>query len=752
MLHLVVFVADADAAYAEIRVMVGDVTGATDENGSAELSVRPGTYSVTVTIPAALLKESDSERTVSVPDVPIVEGETTELLLNVSPKGELTSQTLETPRDSAQAEAREFEKAQAVKPKGKIAGTVVSDEKGTPIAKGRVFVRGAPVEAETDAAGRFELELPEGTYSISVIHPDYTTQGKDDIVVEGEKTSEVSVSLTPASIELPAYVITAPHVEGGVAALIAERRDTTAVADVIGAEQMSKSGDSDAASALKRVTGLTVVGGKFVYVRGMGERYSSTLLNGANLPSPEPERRVVPLDLFPAGVLGSVVVQKTYSPDMPGEFGGGVVQLRTRSYPDEFLFQVSTSVNYNTQTTFKNGLRYDGGKTDWLGVDDGTRALPGEVAEAGSGRRIERCGVFASDGECFTSEELEAFGEQFQREYSPHYRRSPADVGLTLTVGDSYQLGKDTKAGFVLSGLYGDQYDRRLRTRRNYAIEQGGGLRVKDDFVVEELTRTVGIANILDFGIDVGEEHQLRSTALLLRNTDDQAAVSSGFNDDLGSVTEKTRLRFVERQLITEQVRGHHVVSPLEKLEIDWRYAYSKAGRSEPDRREFRYDGPTRAMPVGRPFSNGRLFSDLDDRIHDVAFDVTLPFSPWAELDAKAKAGAMMVDRDREVATRRFNFSARGDLGGDRDLPRLAPEDLFSPALIGENMWQFQELTLPTDYYTAAQDIIAGYGLVEFPVTSSLDLMGGARIERSDQVVETFEPFQSDADVIIIGF
>jgi TonB-dependent receptor len=131
-----------------------------------------------------------------------------------------------------------------------------------------------------------------------------------------------------------------------------------------------------------------------------------------------------------------------------------------------------------------------------------------------------------------------------------------------------------------------------------------------------------------------------------------------------------------------------------------------------------------------------------------VAFDVTLPFSPWAELDAKAKAGAMMVDRDREVATRRFNFSARGDLGGDRDLPRLAPEDLFSPALIGENMWQFQELTLPTDYYTAAQDIIAGYGLVEFPVTSSLDLMGGARIERSDQVVETFEPFQSDADVI----
>ncbi|MFT6805005.1 MAG: outer membrane receptor for Fe3+-dicitrate, partial [Glaciecola sp.] len=174
-------------------------------------------------------------------------------------------------------------------------------------------------------------------------------------------------------------VATGTRLKGTATAVLEERKNQAFVADILGSEQISRTGDSDAASALRRVTGLTLVDGKFIYVRGLGERYSSTQLNGAAVPSPDPTRNVIPLDLFPADIIESLSVQKSFSPSMPASFGGGNVNIRLKTIPTQFIFNVSGSLGYNSENS-ADALAYNGGGTDWQGRDDGTRAAPASIA------------------------------------------------------------------------------------------------------------------------------------------------------------------------------------------------------------------------------------------------------------------------------------------------------------------------------------------------------------------------------------
>ncbi len=170
-------------------------------------------------------------------------------------------------------------------------------------------------------------------------------------------------------------VVKVSRLKGTASAVIEERKNQAFVADILGAEQIARTGDSDAAAALRRVTGLTLVDGKFIYVRGLGERYSSTQLNGAAVPSPDPTRTVIPLDLFPSSIIESLSVQKSYSPSMPAHFGGGNVDIRLKSIPTDFVFNIAGNLGGNTENS-DNGITYNGGDNDWYGIDDGTREAP----------------------------------------------------------------------------------------------------------------------------------------------------------------------------------------------------------------------------------------------------------------------------------------------------------------------------------------------------------------------------------------
>ena len=730
-IHGVVFGPDEGLPLEGVAVSVdGESMAQTNRDGGFEVAAPAGERSVRLQTPRG---------GVEIEGVRVVAGQTTEVVVEVRADGE-SDIDIEAPGASTGGgePAEPEERAAPEAEPGVLQGTVTSLESGEPVEGAQVIVRGASSEAETDANGVFRLELPAGDHDISVIHADFSTGSKEGLKVPAGGEGRASFELTPAAVRLNAYTVTIPKIEGGTIALTEQKKESAAATEVIGAEQFAKSGDSTAAGALKRVTGLTVVGGKYVYVRGLGSRYASTLLNGATLPSPEPEKRVVPLDLFPTSMLESVTIQKTYTPEMPGNFGGGVVRMKTRSYPEEFTFSAGLSLSGDTATTFQRGLTYDGGRLDWLGVSDGTRALPADVAAKTDGVALTKKDRFGTGN--FTGEELEEIGEALPNRWNTEQRSVMPNLGGSVEVGDSFDLN-GTTAGFLASLSYDFSHDTDEFTETSY-VNSDEGTRQENQYDFRETTDNVVASGIVSGGLEFPGGDTIKLTSLLNRVTDDETRRYEGYYSDHDGQIQVSRLRFLERQMMFHQLRGEHTVEEWNDLEVDWQYVYSQARRNEPDRRQYRYDYEDSVggfALTDRPSSNSRLWSELVDHNHDGGVSASLPFGVWNDLEASAKVGIDAVRKDREVDTRRFKFFSSS---GSADVFDEEPEEIFAEENIGEDsIFTLKEITRDSDNYRGTQTLLAGYAMAEVPIVEGLRVNGGARVEYSNQRVETFALF-----------
>ncbi len=750
LLRLAVRAEPAGPSAAGIQIESDDGhTATTADDGSAEIELGPGPRVLRLTLPPALTPAhpGPDAKVIRLEGIDLGTVERAELRVAIGPDGtpgSLELVALPPPEPEAPPpDAPALAPAPGAPEHGRIVGTVSSKGGGASIDGVSVFVEGTDAQTKSDASGRFRLNVPVGRHTVWIIHEDFPTLTLTNVDVRAGKDTPINVELEAPVGPIDDWVIRARFIEGGVAALIVERRASSNVTDVIGAEEMSRAGASDAAGALKRVTGINVVGGKFIYVRGMGERYSATLLNGQMIPSPDPERRVVPLDLFPTQVLESVIIQKTFSPDIPAEFGGGTVLLRTRSYPRSRVVQVGLSLGANTETTFRDGPIYKGGDLDFLGTDDGTRALPDSVRAAGA---LTRATMFE---EGLSDAELQAVGQAFPNNWNVYRRATPPDLKLTLTLGDRYEIGS-VPIGFLASGLYGSTFNRVLLQNRRFVANPTAqdGLEPIDEFEVESLEQTITTGGILAVGSEFSPGHEIKSTTLLLRVTDDRVDLVTGYNDNVGRQARGTRLRFIERQLLTEQIAGRHLFESLAKTSLDWSYAYATARLDDPDRREVFYYGGSTPDEVGATFSLGeepeRLYTVLDDRLHNVRLGLLLPIPIWSGLEAKAKLGASVVSRDRESNVLRYRMFTRGPRVTDA-VNQQAPEEILRAENFAPDGLVVSNITDESDTYTADQQIQAGYLMAELPLVRGLELMGGARVERSAQNVVTTSRFNPGA-------
>ena len=326
-------------------------------------------------------------------------------------------------------------------------------------------------------------------------------------------------------------------------------RESSEVAAFLTSEDLERTGDSNAAAALTRVTGLSIVEGRFIYVRGLGERYSSALLNGSPLPSPEPLQRVVPLDLFPSSILDGVTVQKTYSPNFPGEFGGGVIDLHTIDAPNEPFFNMKLSLGGNTESTGKENLIYYGSRTDFTGFDDDTREVPGAIAIAfDQGKQINSAN--------FTADQLQTMGQSLvnaplrllQRE------KTPIDGGVELAGGFSQDTGFGTLGLIAVAG-----YDNSWRARGGVQEEgqfQGEVLVPVSTYDVDSNQNDIRL-NFLG-GLSLSNaDHEVKWTNLYVRNTTKEARSVAGPDFDAGgSVIRNDYTEWFVRQLWSSQLAG----------------------------------------------------------------------------------------------------------------------------------------------------------------------------------------------------
>lgn len=523
-----------------------------------------------------------------------------------------------------------------------------------------------------------------------------------------------------------------------------EKRETASVSNVVGEEQFTRSGDSNVAESLKRISGLSTVGGKFVYVRGLGERYSTTLLNGAILPSPEPINRVVPLDLFPTAVLESVLVQKTYSAQFPSEFGGGVLQLRTKKSIDEFFWNVSSSVGITTDVNFEEGMTAPGGNLAWLGYDDGYRGISDALRNATQGgQELRRASRFLNTAG-YTREELQAIGHSLRNEYNPNVEDLPANFDVSTSMGNSHEIGKSGATINYMGALdYSSSWDRKEIERKSYRVNDSG-LEIDDDLLWNGTEHSVDLSGIFTTAIDFNANHNVRLTSVVLRKTDDSAGFVEG---DIAqeAYIRRTELEWIERELFSNQLQGDHFFPELNGLVLNWRFSDVKAERDSPDHRRYRYDleADGRFQFSTRADGNVRRFSVLDDDARDFGLDASMEFYGPADSLITAQGGLVVNEKQRDSEIRRFSFFDQGRLTRDQDLLALSMEEIFVPEHISPIGFELREFTRPTDNYRAANESQSYYVNGEINFSDRLRFNGGVRYEDFHQTVDTFDLFRN---------
>lgn len=606
---------------------------------------------------------------------------------------------------------------------GTASGTILDSQTGRPIPGVAIAVNGSSDSRNvTNADGKYTITLSPGTYTLGISAEHYAPVELTGIAIKAGEATEASTALTNTSVSTSVDVVDkVGAIEATAEAMLAERKLAPVVSDSISHAELAGGSSSDAASALEKVTGVSVVGDGFVYVRGLGERYSATQLNGAMVPTTEPEKRVVPLDLFPTGMIENISISKTYSPDMPAEFSGGLVQMKTIEFPTKRIFNLSVKTGFNTFTNSHTFLTSPGGSYDFWGFGTGARGLPSIVtpdARLVPGR--------------FTPDELQVFGRAFADNWQPAAANARPQF-------DWSGVGGGTFGRFGIIGAVSFSNKEQQQSELQQYIREGAGA----PFVFtsypnyREYTETAKMGAVFNVAVRLTPNHKLVFRNTWTHDADKSAREFSGYDGGVASDLAAERLRYIERSVFSTGVEGDHAVAKWHNSIFHWQFNWSRSSRDEPDLREvIRNLLPNGQYIFSASGSSGiRFFSNMADRIYEPQVDWGLPFIKGS-VSGLFKLGFRATLRDRDFAARRFIFSPQ--LRTTLDL--FAPSNvLFGPDNIRPTGFQITEFTRATDTYVADMKIWAGFAMIDLSFGSKWRFEGGIRIEAADQNVDTFD-------------
>ena len=611
--------------------------------------------------------------------------------------------------------------------KGTIAGTIFDALSGRPVPLVQIEVDGmSDGKVTTDTEGRYTVILSPGKYKLRLTSSNHLETTIEDVEVKVGVTTDASSVLQQKGAATTLDVVEKiGSLQTTAESVLMERKLSSSVSDSISKEDIKASTASDAAGALEKVAGISVVDGGFVFVRGLGERYSSTMLNNAMVPTTEPERRVVPLDLFPASLIDSIKVIKTYSADLPGEFSGGLVQLQTTEFPTQKTLTVSVKSGFNSQTAGKRMGSFAGGSRDAFGFDDGGRGIPSIVP---SDRRL-----FVGN---FTESQFQQFGQAFKPDYQIRPIAS-ARPTQTYSISGGNTFGK---LGVVAAITFDSSPQSTPETRRFLVNGGGGRPQIFSDYQFDVGNESSRIGAVLNAAYRLNAANKLVFRNTLTRDTDKEARLISGLNGGNGQDILSERLRWTERGLFSTGLEGDHAVARLRNSVFHWQLTYSLSDRSEPDLREtIRGREPGSTQPyafLNLPESGLRFFSELQDKIYEPQGDWSVPFYK-GKFSGIFKTGFRGTFRRRDFDSRRFRYFPI----------RAGTIDFAQPTnvVLGSNNirpdgFAIREITRGTDRYNALMDVYAGYSLVDLAIGPKWRIISGFRIEDAQINVTTIDP------------
>ncbi|MEI8134022.1 MAG: carboxypeptidase-like regulatory domain-containing protein [bacterium] len=604
----------------------------------------------------------------------------------------------------------------------KVSGVITDAQSGDKLIGATVRIEGTSKGAKTNVNGEFKLVVDAGNYSIKVSCLGYKSKLLTNTELRADETKHIEIALDVEAVKGEEIIVTT-HLETETqAAQLLARKSSNSMDDFISGEQIRRSPDATSSDALKRISGVSIVDNKFVEIRGTSERYNNATLNGSALSSTEPDKKAFSFDLLPANLIDNTVVAKTFTPDLPANFAGGLVQVNTVNFPDKFNARFAISEGYNTVTTGKSFTTYQTGKSDWLGGDDGTRALPaGFPATSISSAAI-------------TPEQITQYGLLFKNNWAPVLSTSAANFGMNLSAGDQFTLF-DNEFGYIASLSYKNGYDQSHIERNGYNGD-GTAEYVRGG---TSSTHSVLLGGLLNLTYKLGETSIISFRNLYDRSADDKVVVLAGADSANGIQDKQTSFHYTERTLYSGQLTGDHPFPIVDGGKLQWRLSHSATTRDEPDLRRYVYQRALDAAPndvyyaalspSADPKAGGRFFSNMNEGYTEGGLDVTLPLG-----GVKLKVGGLAGSRARDFAARVLAFKVANT--SSFQLLFSSIDTLFAANHIGQQGFQIEEITNPSDKYDATELIDAGYGMLDVPFklgSQNFRFIGGARIENDNQ-------------------
>ncbi|MDR9419150.1 TonB-dependent receptor domain-containing protein [Gracilimonas sp.] len=631
---------------------------------------------------------------------------------------------------------------------GTISGTVVDAETGETLIGVNVIIQGTAKGTATNLDGKYTIDgLQPGTYNLEVTYVSFQKQTITGVEVTAGEVTKLDLTLQPETEQLGDVVISAEAVLDNEAGLLRQRQKSISFSDAISAESISSSGSGDAAGALKKVVGASVVDGKYVYIRGLGDRYTSTHLNGSELPSADPNRKSFQLDIFPSNLLENIVTLKTFTPDKPGNFSGGLVDIATKDFPEQFSFQLSASSGFNTKATFNDLLIGDPSSTDYLGFDGGRRDIPEVVKEyLESGKEFPTLRDTRTDEEA--AQTLNQLSQAFNNEFRPRQQQGAMNQSYGISIGNQIPLfGNDF--GYTASFSYGQNFSgyndgtvSRYDLVGNYDDSEllFRRLEVADD----KGERNVDWGGMATASYRLSPNHKISARFLRTQSGTAQGRYLEGYQVDVPDALFQTRtIQYIERSLTSYQITGINYFENFLKTTVEWKASSATSIQDEPDLRYFTTQVdtfPSGAILHSSPTNNfqrpGRFYRDLEEGNKTAGVDISIPFNSFNQTSGNIKFGGNIVDVDRTFREQRFDFYTDNQNLTLNDVE--GNEDAFfdSVGILGysnNGRPQFgnyvQNATAPRSSYDATSQVNAAYAMAELPIASWFKVIGGVRVE-----------------------
>ena len=643
--------------------------------------------------------------------------------------------------------------------KGAISGTVY-DEDGFPMLGANVVVAGTGEGAQTDfIEGKYQFQVAPGTYDLVASYVGYASQTIEGVTVTANETTILDITFAEdTGVELDMDItVTAEALQRGEVAVMKLRQNSDKVQDVISSQEIQRLGAGTAAAALTKVTGTTVVDGKYVYVRGLGDRYSATTLNGLRIPSIDPYRNSAQLDLIPTNVLDNIVASKTFTPDLPGDFTGGSVNIKMKALPERFTFGLSASTSYNPQGNLRNDfLTFDGGSRIGLGYNDGTLDGPGilddprlgelDVLASNAGRRARRDQPLA--------QAVEDVANDFGNAFDIDRMSTGTDYSFSGNIGNQYSIGS-MPVGIFGSLSYSRSFDQYQNGIRGNYVNPGGtatGLQELFDLNDSKSVQNATLGGLLAMTLRPSPSNSITLYTLYSHQGFQEGRILQGSNEAKGAAGTSDNFyrsqaaTFLERELIDYVAQGEHTLTGIGNTKIEWSANYISSAQNEPDLRfaEYIQQGENFIIDPSQFSRPSRYFRDLADDTYQGSLDITIPF-----LQAKSRGNAFKLGGSYSTKSRNFNeriyaysnerglsFSeAGGDFGvfyGPGNLGVL--EEVTDRNTIGVFIFDNSN---PANSYTGTYDVGAAYGMVTLDVTPKFKVIAGLRAETTNILVES---------------